>query len=99
MGGGGPSYQPPSAIETGLQTEQAGLLRQQREMLAEQMRLQSLLSPYLFREAVAKPIYDAQGRMTGCERRRDELGGLCRATPAGGPRGYWSTVEGKLPVN
>ena len=99
MGGGGPSYQPPSAIETGLQTEQAALLRQQREMLAEQMRAQSLLSPYLFREAGVKPIYDAQGRMTGFEEVPDELGGLRKGIEKSFLERSQAALEGKLPVN
>jgi hypothetical protein len=63
--GSSPDFPKPTKHERALQTEQTDLLRQQREILTEQLRRQDLLAPILYKEAGLAPQYDAAGKVVG----------------------------------
>ncbi len=65
---GGPDYPSPGPEERRLQTEQAELLRQQRDLLQEQLRQQQLLAPILFEESGLLPQYNESGQITGFQK-------------------------------
>ena len=52
----------PSDEERALQAEQTQILREQRDILSEQIRQQNLLSPLLFESAGIKPIFGEPGQ-------------------------------------
>lgn len=55
---GSPSATPISAEERSLQTAQAEILQQQRDMLAQQMERQRLLEPLMYEQMGLKPVYE-----------------------------------------
>jgi hypothetical protein len=60
-----PKFPGPTQQEKELQGEQTALLRQQRDILNEQLRRQELLAPVLYKQAGIAPQYDASGNITG----------------------------------
>ena len=66
-GGGGTTVNVPgpSAEERELQAEQTAILRDQRDILSEQSRQQTLLAPFLFSESGAQPIFNERDPDTG----------------------------------
>lgn len=66
MSGGGDAPGP-SPATIALQQQQAELLREQREILGEQRRLEDLLRPQLFAQLGFDPIRDASGKIIGFE--------------------------------
>jgi hypothetical protein len=67
MGGGSKvKYPGPSAQELALQQQQTALLQQQQAAIAQGMREQSLLAPYLYQQLGLSPTYDpATGEIAG----------------------------------
>lgn len=55
----------PTEEEKALQREQTEILRQQRDILLEQQRIQNLLNPILFKQSGFIPITDSEGRIIG----------------------------------
>jgi hypothetical protein len=72
---GGSSIQFPqeSPQEAELRSEQVQLLRQQRDILSQQMREQQMLAPILYGAAGIKAIKDETGQITGFEEITDPL--------------------------
>lgn len=64
-GGGSVNVPGPSEEERALQAEQTQLLREQRDILQEQTRTQSLLAPYLYKDAGITPILNTKDPVTG----------------------------------
>jgi hypothetical protein len=66
-GGGGSTVQAPPVDpkQQELESVQADLLRQQKDILSQQYSDQKLLAPYLYKQLGITPQYDAQGNITG----------------------------------
>tara|TARA_Y100000310_G_scaffold231529_2_gene234128 strand:+ start:10425 stop:11297 length:873 start_codon:yes stop_codon:yes gene_type:complete len=65
LGGGDVNVPGPSSEERALQAEQTELLRDQRDILNEQVRQQNLLAPFLFSESGVQPIFNEIDPETG----------------------------------
>jgi len=63
----------PSEAETALQNEQVKLLRDQRDILSEQIRQQNLLAPLLWNAAGVKPIYGEAANLPELQGKLDDL--------------------------
>lgn len=60
-----PKFPKPTKEEKNLQREQTSLLRQQGDMIQEQLRRQDLLAPILFKQAGLEPQFNEQGQVIG----------------------------------
>jgi hypothetical protein len=87
-----------SPQERELQGMQLEMLREQRGLIAEQMRMQDLLAPYFYKQAGLKPIYDA-GKIVGFEEIDTELGTMRKDVEKGLLQRSQQALEGKLPVD
>lgn len=88
MGGGGDVIVPgPTAEETALTVEQTNLLREQGSILQEQVRVQNLLSPFLFESAGVEPIFaDVSGQTASINTQIASLQEQLNALPATVPQ-------------
>ena len=99
-GGSNISMPGPSPTEEALQSEQVGLLRQQRDILSQQMREQQLLAPILYGAAGVKPIVDPQtGQVTGFEEVQDPLKGRQDEVASRLLDRQLAALKGELPDN
>jgi hypothetical protein len=87
-----------SPQERELQSMQLDMLREQRGLIAEQMRMQDLLAPYFYKQAGLKPIYDA-GKIVGFEEIDNELSTMRKDVEKGLLQRSQQALEGKLPVD
>jgi hypothetical protein len=87
-----------SSQERELQGFQLDLLRQQREMLSEQLRLQDLFAPFLYKQAGLKPRYDG-GKIVGFEEIPDELDPLRKDIEKGYLERSQKALKGELDVD
>jgi len=82
----------PSAAETALMQEQTAILRQQRDSLSEQLRVQALLSPFLYSSAGLEPITsggltaDQQSSLTALQAERSSIAALAGTAITGARR-------------
>ncbi len=101
MGGGDVNVPPPSPEERALQQEQVELLRQQRDVLAEDRRVQNLLSPFLFESAGVTPQFDPEdpSRIIGFEPVEDPNQALREDIETQFLERSQAALAGKLPIN
>jgi hypothetical protein len=90
---------PPSAEEKALQAEQTDLLRQQRDIIGEQSRVQKLLDPFLFESAGVKPIFDDAGKVIAFDKIEDPNEALREKIETGFLERTEQALAGELPVN
>lgn len=100
MSGGGKVSAPgPSDEEKALQTEQTALLRQQRDMLSQQMKEQNILAPYFYKQAGVKPIYDTEGNLISVEEIPDPNADIRKEIETGFLKRTQAALKGELPVD
>ncbi len=100
MGGGGDVIVPgPTAQETALTVEQTNLLRDQRDILTEQVRVQNLLQPFLFEGSGVTPRTDASGKIIGFDPVADPNEVLREEIETGFLERTQAALKGELPVN
>lgn len=91
-GGSKVSVPGPSAAETALVNEQVEILRQQRDILYEQNRVNQLLAPFLFESAGVKPIFSTPGTNAPA----DNAGTTDQGMGTGAPRSTTVGAQGAI---
>lgn len=89
----------PSPEERALQQEQTEILRQQRDIIEQQVQQQQLLAPILYENAGVTPIMDDQGNIIDFERQEDPLDPLRQEIEQGFLERTQAALAGELPVN
>lgn len=89
----------PSEEEKALQAEQAGLLREQRDILSSQYQQQQALLPLLYEEAGVTPQLDESGAITGFTREPDPAEALRKEVELGLLERSKAALAGELPVS
>jgi len=98
-GGSNISFPQESPQEEALRGEQVSLLRQQRDILAQQQREQQMLAPILFGAAGIRPIKDASGQTVGFEEIPDPLKGRQDEVASRLIDRQLAALKGELPDN
>lgn len=98
-GGGTVNVRGPSEAQNQLASEQASLLREQRDILSQQLRQQSLLAPLLFKSAGITPIVDKSGQTVGFAQQSDPLADQAKQIQGKLNERTLAALEGKLPDN
>lgn len=100
MGGGGDIIVPgPTAEETALLVEQTNILREQGSILREQVRVQNLLSPFLFESAGVEAVLDESGNIISFSPIEDPNKALRTEIETGFLERTQAALKGELPVN
>ncbi len=105
MGGGSDVEVPgPSDSEIRLQEEQVSILRQQRDLAAQQARLASAILPATLRTAGLRPVTDEAGQITGVEEiplspEEQELQDIRAGIELGFLKRSQAALAGELPVS
>ena len=99
MGGGDVNVPGPSKEEKALQAEQTELLRQQREILADNQRQQELLAPILYEEYNILPEINAEGEIVGFTKQNDEMAQLSEDVQMKLLERTRTALAGELPVD
>jgi hypothetical protein len=98
MGGGGGKPPGKSPAEEELQAEQLRGLKDQRQLIAEQYRMQNLLAPFMYKQAGLSPRMDA-GQIVGFDEIPDELAPLRKGLERSYLERQQQALAGTLPVD
>lgn len=90
---------PVTQEEQDLRVAQTDLLKQQREIVTEQLRVQDLLSPILYKQAGVTPQFDSSGKIVGFTEQTDELSDMRDAIEKGLMERSLAALQGNLPVS
>jgi hypothetical protein len=97
--GGSPKAPEPSAEEKSLQAAQTDLLRQQRDILAEQTKQQNMLSPLLYEEMGIIPTKNDKGEITGYTLKDDPVKAINKEVELGFAQRSLKALKGELPID
>lgn len=100
LGGGGGSKPPEkSAAERELEQTQLSMLKEQRSIMSEQMRMQDLMAPMLYKGAGLTPIY-SEGKIVGFDQAApDELAGMRKDIESGFLKRTLAAQRGELSLD
>jgi hypothetical protein len=98
MAGKGEKLPPPTPQEKELQGMQLQVLKESRALQQEQLRLQDLLAPTLYKSAGLKPRYDA-GKIVGFDELDDQLSGMRTELEKGSLQRALQAQRGELGVD